>query len=148
MRLDEALVGVTRLFLDTAPVIYFVEENPAFLPIVVPIFEGIERGDFRGVAGTVTLAECLVHPFRSGAIELQRGFMALLTEMDEIETVGLAVEDGVLAGELRAKYNLQLPDALQVATAIASGCEAFLTNDLALRRVTELRVLALTELEI
>ncbi len=33
MRLEDALSGVTRLFLDTAPVVYFVEEHPTFLPI-------------------------------------------------------------------------------------------------------------------
>ncbi|MEA5567068.1 hypothetical protein [Anabaena sp. UHCC 0399] len=36
---------------------------------------------------------------------------------------------------------LQLPDALQIATAISSGCDAFLTNDAALQRVLELRIL-------
>ncbi|MCC5664290.1 hypothetical protein LC653_10260 [Nostoc sp. CHAB 5784] len=45
------------------------------------------------------------------------------------------------------RYNLQLPDALQVAAAIIAGCEAFLTNDAALKRVTELRVLVVCELE-
>jgi hypothetical protein len=39
MKLEDALVGVTRLFLDTAPVVYLVEENPTFLPIVLPINE-------------------------------------------------------------------------------------------------------------
>ncbi|MDZ8186866.1 MAG: hypothetical protein RMX96_18695 [Nostoc sp. ChiSLP02] len=28
MRISDALSGVSRLFLDTAPVIYFVERNP------------------------------------------------------------------------------------------------------------------------
>lgn len=42
---------------------------------------------------------------------------------------------------------MQLPDALQVAVALERGCEAFLTNDRRLARVTELRVLVLDELE-
>jgi hypothetical protein len=28
MRISDALAGISRLFLDTAPVIYFVERNP------------------------------------------------------------------------------------------------------------------------
>ncbi len=148
MKLDEALMGVTRLFLDTAPVVYFVEENPDFLPFTLSIFERIERGDFLGVVGAVTLAECLVMPFRNGLVELQQQFVALLTATDGIEIVDMKGESGILAGELRAKYNLQLPDALQIAVALSSGCEAFLTNDVALKRVTELRVLVLGELEI
>jgi hypothetical protein len=40
------------------------------------------------------------------------------------------------AAELRARYNLRTPDALQVATALVRRCEAFLTNDARLKRVT------------
>ncbi|MBD2354935.1 hypothetical protein H6G41_09915 [Tolypothrix sp. FACHB-123] len=45
-------------------------------------------------------------------------------------------------------YGLKLLDALQVATALVAGCDAFLTNDVALQRVTELRILVLAALEI
>ncbi len=39
MRTSDALVNVSRLFLDTAPVIYFVERNPQFVDLVDPVFE-------------------------------------------------------------------------------------------------------------
>ncbi len=41
-----------------------------------------------------------------------------------------------------------MPDALQVAVALEAGCEAFLTNDAALKRVTALRILVLDELRV
>jgi hypothetical protein len=50
------------------------------------------------------------------------------------------------AAELRARYALRTPDAVQVATAISVGCQAFLTNDRGLQRVNELRVLVLDDL--
>lgn len=50
------------------------------------------------------------------------------------------------AAALRARYGLKTPDALQVATALTENCEAFLTGDKGLRRVTELRVLVLDDL--
>jgi predicted nucleic acid-binding protein len=52
------------------------------------------------------------------------------------------------AAELRAKYGLRTPDSLHVATAIMSGCDAFLTNDLGIKRVTEIPILALDQLQI
>ena len=52
------------------------------------------------------------------------------------------------AAHLRAQYNLKTPDALHVATALETGCQAFLTNDMGLKRVSEIRVLVLDELEI
>ena len=52
------------------------------------------------------------------------------------------------AARIRLLYNLQLPDALQIAIALTSNCDAFLTNDQALKRVTELRILVVSELEV
>jgi predicted nucleic acid-binding protein len=50
------------------------------------------------------------------------------------------------AAELRASYGMRLPDALQIAAALGERCDAFLTNDRRLARVTEIRVLVLDDL--
>jgi len=52
------------------------------------------------------------------------------------------------AAQIRAKYNLQLPDAFQIAVGLVAKCEAFFKNDVGFRRVTELSILLLDELEI
>jgi len=41
MKLTDSLQGVTRLFLDTAPVIYYIENHPQYFSIVKPIFDRI-----------------------------------------------------------------------------------------------------------
>lgn len=38
MKVSAALQGVSLLFLDTAPVIYLIEQNPAYLDLVKSIF--------------------------------------------------------------------------------------------------------------
>lgn len=141
MRIEEALAGVSRLFLDTAPVIYFVERNPEFVDQVDPIFERLES-EIRTVVGAVTVAECLVGALRLGLTNLEQVYLNILTREDVLfveSTLEIARE----AARVRFQYNLQLPDALQIATAIAANCEAFLTNDAQLQRVTELRVLVM-----
>jgi predicted nucleic acid-binding protein len=65
---------------------------------------------------------------------------------DEVVFVDINASIARDAARIRVRYNLQLPDALQVATALTAGCEAFLTNDTALKRVTELRILVVGEL--
>jgi hypothetical protein len=75
MRISDALAGVSRLFLDTAPVIYFVERNPQFVDFVDPIFERLEV-DITAVASPITLSECLVGAIRLGLWRL----MLLLRE--------------------------------------------------------------------
>jgi predicted nucleic acid-binding protein len=62
--------------------------------------------------------------------------------------VAVSAQIAETAADLRAHYNLRTPDALHVATALAVQCDAFLTNDAAIRRVTELRVLLLDDLEL
>ncbi len=48
LKLDDALAGVARLYLDTAPVIYFLERNPAYVDRVDEVFARIDQGVFQG----------------------------------------------------------------------------------------------------
>jgi hypothetical protein len=50
--------------LDTAPLIYFIEQNPAYLEMMRFFFRAFDRGEFRIVTSTVTLVEVLVYPLR------------------------------------------------------------------------------------
>ncbi len=147
MKLAEALHQVKRLFLDTAPVIYYVEKNPRYLAIVAPFFDRIDNGVLTAVTSPVTLAECLVMPYRLGLSNLQQHFFDLIVHGQNTVFVPLDHECARQAAALRAHYNITLPDALQVATALKAGCEALLSNDSGLQRVTELRVLVVDELE-
>jgi predicted nucleic acid-binding protein len=146
MRLEEGLAGLSRLFLDTAPVIYFVERHPQFSAIVDPIFTRLDQ-DIMAVVSPITLAECLVMPRRSGLTDLETLFLEIL-DQDTVLFVNLDRQIAKEAARLRADYNLQLADAFQVAAALDSKCEAMLTNDLQLKRVKELRVLVVGELEV
>ncbi|MFP4123705.1 type II toxin-antitoxin system VapC family toxin [Coleofasciculus sp.] len=145
MNITESLQGVTRLFLDTAPVIYYIERNPQYFAFVSVVFDYIVNSGAMGVASPITLAECLVLPARLGQTQLQQDFIELLTGTDSIEFVEIDQPIALQAAQIRARYNLQLPDAFQVAVALAVGCEAFLTNDVIFRRVRELQVLVLND---
>jgi predicted nucleic acid-binding protein len=147
-KLADSLRGVTRLGLDTVPFIYFVEARQPHLPLVDAVIQHIDRGDFDGVTSVITLAEVLVHPFLHNDQMLQQEYRDLLLRSRNFETVDIDVPTAEHAAELRARYRLTTPDALQLAVALDKGCEAFLTNDLTLKRVTELRVLVLDELEL
>ena len=148
MKLNDALQGVNKVFLDTSPVIYYVEAVPAFAEVVRGIFTLIGKGQIQGVVSPVTLAECVTLPIRLGQVELRKRFTDLLTATDGIVLVNIDAAIAQQAAELRIRYGLKLPDALQIAVGICDGCEAFLTNDVALKRVTELQVLVLGELEV
>ena len=148
MKIADALRAVRLLFLDTAPVIYYVERNPAYAARVDDIFDRIDAGNPRAVTSAVTLAECLVHPFSQGLTQAQQDFTDLIVAGANVTFMTLDAAIARRAAELRAHYGLTLGDAFQVAAALAAGCDALLTNDLALKRVTELTILVLDELEL
>jgi predicted nucleic acid-binding protein len=66
----------------------------------------------------------------------------------DYQLVPITIPVAESAADLRARYNLRTPDALHVASAIHVGCEAFLTNDTGIKRVQELAILILDELEL
>jgi len=146
VKLDESLTNVTRLYLDTAPVIYLVERNPQFFDQMYDLFQKVDEGQLTVVASPITLAECLVGAYRMNQSETAANFIQCLTQ-EGTDFVQISAAIGDRAAQLRVKYNLKLTDALQVAAAIASNCEAFLTNDVQIKRVTELKVLVVSELE-
>jgi predicted nucleic acid-binding protein len=147
VKLDDALRGVTLLGLDTAPLSYLVEDHPRYAPLVTDVADRIANRQFVAVTSVISLAEVLVQPLARGDRYLQQRFRDLLLHGDEIRALPVTVAMAERAAELRARYGMKLPDAIQIAAALAEDCEAFLTNDRRLARVTEIRVLVLDDLE-
>lgn len=71
-----------------------------------------------------------------------------MTRTRNVETVAISHGIAIRAADVRARYRLKPADALQVATAIERGCDAFLTADSDFKRVTEIPVLDIKELEL
>lgn len=139
-RLKGRIVG-----LDTSPFIFYIERAPAYLPLVRPLFEGVRDGEFDAVTSMVSLVELLIVPLRQGHRDLAARYRELLLRSRHLRT--LAVDDTLAerAADLRARYGIGVPDALQIAAAIHAHAAAFLTNDDQLKRVREIEVLVLHE---
>lgn len=138
---------VHKIFLDTAPVIYYIEATPAYADIVRAAFTSIDAGQIQALVSPVTLAECLTLPIRQNQSKIVQLFTDLLTSTEGISMVEINASIGQKSAELRVQYKLKLPDALQIATAIYYECDAFLTNDIDLKRVKELQIIVLEDLK-
>ncbi|MEB3151312.1 MAG: PIN domain-containing protein [Sphaerospermopsis sp.] len=145
MKIEDYLIQGKKLFLDTAPVIYYVENHPQYQSLVNYVFHGIDSGLLSAVTSPITLSECLVYPYRLGLTELQQDFSDLIVSGVNVEFVQIDELIAKQASQLRAKYNLALLDSLQISVAIFSQCDIFLTNDIQLKRVTELMILVLSD---
>lgn len=142
----ESLSEITSLGLDTAPIIYFIEANPSLDQVVTGIFARIAKGECVGITSVITLTEVLTMPMRSGNKTLQSQYTELLRGSANFTTLPISFSIAEKAAELRARHHLRTPDAIQIATAMEAGCQAFLTNDLKVKRVEEIKIIVLSEL--
>lgn len=140
------LDGISRLYLDANIIIYFIEGD---LELRTAVADVLEQAGARGVSlltSDIAIAECLHGAFKRKKrplVELYRSFFA-----DEglISLAPIAAPVLELSAEIGAALALKTVDAIHVATAIAVGCDALLTNDNGLRAPEGLRIDQLAEM--
>lgn len=118
-----------RIFLDTAPLIYYIEERKENIEILDPLFDLNISGYTEFITSTLTLLEVLVLPIRLKRQDLVDQYEIILTQSDSIDIIDLNTEISRLAANIRADYNYKTPDSIQLATAINYNSNYFLTND-------------------
>ena len=134
------------IFLDTAPFIYFFEDNKAYADRVDALFmAGMETG-CRFVTSLITYIEILTLPERQGNHRLAAKYRDYFTNSASlsIHPLDLTVADETV--RIRAQYGLKTPDAIQVATALSCGADHVVTNDKQWRGVPHLPVVLVDEL--
>lgn len=88
----------------------------------------------------------MVKPLRDSETKVVKQYKEILRNAESIEILDITSPIAIKAAELRAKYNIRTPDALQVAAAIEGKADYFLTNDLRLKVITEINVIRIAEL--
>lgn len=141
----DRLREVRRVHIDSMTIIYFIERNPTYRPVVRPLFELLDSQQLMGLSSYVTLLEVMVRPIRERRPDLARAYRDTL-----VESRGFALfpVDRTIAengAEIRATYGFRTPDSIQLATALRHGAEAFVTNDSKLKRFDRLQVLVLDD---
>lgn len=135
-----------RIGLDTNLFIYFIENPPRYGSWCSSLFDLIERGHNPAVTSIVTMLELLVQPYRDQKEELAQKIFALVSSYPGIEWVPVTMNVADRAAELRGRYRLSTPDAIQLATAIGHKATRFYGNDRSLLRVKEIECVIVDEL--
>jgi len=133
--------------LDTAPIIYFIEGNPLYIDMMRSFFLAVQKGEFAVITSTITLLETLVVPLRHGNTNLAQQYRDILLKTKGHTTISVYPNIAEEAARLRASYNIRTPDSIQMATAIFGGASFFLTNDIHLPSLPNLKTLVLDELK-
>jgi len=126
------------VLIDSAPLIYWLEDRAPFAARFAPVFEAHAAGRIAFAVTTVTLAEVLAGPLKAGDEALAQRYRAVLGSW---RMVDLDADIADAAARLRARFGLKLPDAVQAASALALDADALVTHDRDFSRVAALRVL-------
>jgi predicted nucleic acid-binding protein len=133
------------VYFDTNAVIYSVEKNPAYWPLLEPLWQAAKARTIEIVSSDLTLMETLVGPLKSNDSALAHAYEQLF---QQVQTRLLPMTQTVLreAARLRATTKLKTPDALHLATAQLAGCALFVTNDGDFRGAATMPVVILDDL--
>ena len=142
----DALKG-HKVGLDTAPLIYFTEQNGAYLEKVDPFFQALGKGELQAVTSVMTLLEVLVRPLRDGNLKLAQTYREFLLNTTDVTIYDVSQEIAEEAARLRAFYKIRTPDSIQLATAIHQKATFFLTNDIVLSSLPDIKILVLDDLK-
>ncbi len=126
------------VIVDSAPLIYLLENHSEFAPRFEGLFEDYEQGHVQIAISTIAIAEVLAGPFKHGRDVLAKRYETVLSRF---EVMPISPEIAVTAARLRAATGLRLPDALQAATALQIGAVALVTHDRDFSRLEGLQVL-------
>ncbi len=135
-----------KIGIDPMLFMYLFEDNPEFSDACAAILEEVERGERVGITSSITLLEILVKPKIDGNQRAIDDYKHILTNFPNLEIIDVDVEIADIASTLLARYPIKTPDAIQVATAIKGRCSSFITNDLALKQIKEIDVIALKDI--
>lgn len=132
--------------LDTMVFIYHFEENQIYSPLTFSIFESLEKGNFNGITSVLTLLEILVKPKRENNSLLTERYKLLFENFPNLQVKEINENIADIASSLRANYNINTPDAIQIATSLEAKADIFITNDATLKKISEIKVLLLSEM--
>lgn len=122
----EGLPENALLLIDSAPIIYVLEDHPEHATAFRPVFVAHDEGLVRLAVTTVTLAEVLTGPLSARDEVLAEKYRATLKSWFVVD---LDAEIAESAARLRAACKLKLADAVQAASALAIGADALVTHD-------------------
>lgn len=136
-----------RIFIDTAPIIYFLENSSLYMESMSAFFAKCLKENIKIVTSTLTVEEYLVQPYTKGKGDYVENFKRFIEYMN-IEVVDIDFSIAEQGAKIRGQYRgFKAVDSLQLATAIVKKCDVFFTNDKQLRQEKELPCMTMEDIQ-
>ncbi|MFH0924274.1 MAG: PIN domain-containing protein [bacterium] len=146
MNFSQELRQIDSIFIDTAPIIYYIEAHPQFGDLAKQVIDLCKSGKLNAFSSVITITEVLPKPVQKGEDVLAQTFMESIKYGKHMNLIDISVDIAEKAGRLRGQYiNLRALDALQISAALHIKADVFLTNDLKLKQVKEIKIVVLKD---
>ncbi|MBN1486357.1 MAG: PIN domain-containing protein [Anaerolineae bacterium] len=132
---------------DTVIFIYAFEQHPQYGSLTQAIFHALEMGEYQACASILALGEILTGVKKAGSQDLLIRYRNVLTRFPGLTLMNVDIHVMEVMADLRARYGIATPDAIHLASALVGKAQAFITNDLRLRKVEDLDIIILTDWE-
>lgn len=129
-----------KIFLDTAIFIYFLENNIYYADKVEQFFYDEIKKQSQFFTSTITIMEFCSKPFELGNIDLIDNFKAFLLDLNVI-LIPITEDIAIHASKLRGRFkSLKAMDSLQISSSINFECDRFISNDIKLQQIKDVKV--------
>jgi predicted nucleic acid-binding protein len=119
-----------RVYLDSNVFITAMETPGAHSDHAWWIIHAIEEGKIAAVTSELTIAEVLVKPMQLGDEKFAAAYEDMIAPSSNFEVLAVGRDILIDAARLRARRRaIRLPDAIHIATALASSCAHMVSDD-------------------
>jgi predicted nucleic acid-binding protein len=135
-------MGINAMFLDACAIIYLIEANDEKSNRIRQLVSDyMERGTGDLLVSSLSILECLVLPKKQNDVKLLAEYEAFFAS-EGVQVIDISRTILYFAVDLRAKYKIRTPDALQLASALSRGVK-FVSADKDLVKVAEVKIILL-----
>ncbi len=140
------MTDYNRVFLDTAPLIYFLDEASIYHEKAKETFSMLVENRNKFILSTITCMEYMVLPYRLSDENAIQRFWDFVFGCD-IQIISVSKDIAITAAQIRAELpSFKAMDALQLSIAKKCNCQIFLTNDKQLKQFATLNYIVISEL--
>lgn len=135
---NKGIVGI-----DTNIFIYQFQAHPKYSLLTNQLFLLLERKKIKLTTSFISLIEILSFSRLVDEKDISKSYETFLLHTDNLKIIfpTLSISKKTIA--LRKKYQLSIPDCLQISSAWEEKSKLFITNDEKLKKVKEIEVVLL-----
>lgn len=118
-----------RIALDTNMFVYALEDKGKLGDEARKLLQEIKAKKFIACTSVITIHEVLTGVYKKGMAEKVQDYVLAITGDGLIKVVEFTQQIALSSAQIRAKYGLKTPDAIQIASAISVEASTFFTGD-------------------